>query len=50
MQRDNNEVVVIEPEAFLLLIQIPIENDVVHLARIKVFCLSSTSESEIRSM
>lgn len=39
MQRDNDEIVVIEPEAFLLLIQIPIENDVVHLARIKVFLL-----------
>lgn len=39
MQRDNDEVVVIESKAFFLLIQITVENDVVHLARIKVFLL-----------
>ena len=39
MKCNDDEVVVIEPKAFLLLIQITVENDVVHRTRIKIFLL-----------
>ena len=49
IEREFQQIVVVQPEAFLLLVEIAIENDVVRASACRYFCCSVSSDSVMRS-